>query len=182
MFYASDLYVYTFIQSSKSYYSRIFMCNSNTLQLVKALNIFGDTAPVGLISPYNSAMINIISTNSQTFSSLLINENDLTYIEKTTLTPTLKLIKADRIELQMAKCLNDNFVLSISNQMLYDEISSYGLDSIFLIVDFELNTNSCISFVKSNGIPYFIDEDLDLFLNNNETYYNMSAPPNTTIT
>ena len=82
----------------------------------------------------------------------------------------------------MAKHLNDNFVLSISDQMLYDEIRAYGLDSIFLIVDFELNTNSCISFVKSNGIPYFIDEDLDLFLNNNETYYNMSAPPNTTMT
>ena len=182
LFYASDLYIYTFILSSKSYYSRIFMHNSNTLQLVKAFNIDGDTAPVGLKSPYNSAMINIISTNSQTFSSLLINENDLTYIEKTTLTPTWKLKKADRIELQMAKHLNDNFVLSISDQMLYDEISANGLDNIFLIVDFELNTNSCISFVKSNGIPYFIDEDLDLFLNNNETYYNMSAPPNTTMT
>ena len=65
--------------------------------------------------------------------------------------------------------------------MLYDEMDAYNIDCIFLIVDFDLNTNSCISLSKSNGIPDFIDDDLNLFLNQNETNYNMSAPPNITI-
>ena len=72
LFYVSDLYVYTFIPATKSYYSRIFMYNSNTLQLVKAFTIGADASPVSLKSPYNSAMINIISTNHKNFSSLLI--------------------------------------------------------------------------------------------------------------
>ena len=175
--YVSDLYVYTHISVTSSYPSLVFMHSSNTLQLVKAFNITEFYLPVVIQNSYNSSMINIIFTERQTFFSLLINENDLTYIGST-LNTTWKLRLAARYGLAMAKHLNDKFVLSVSDRMLYDEIGIYGLDCIFLIVDFDLNTNSCISLDKSNGIPGFIDDDLNLFLNQNETHYNMSAPPN----
>ena len=66
----------------------------------------------------------------------------------------------------------------MTSQMFYYENSAFGLDTIFLIVDFYLNTSSCTEISRSDGVSILIDEDLALFSNLNATFYNMSAPPN----
>ena len=65
--YVSDLYVYSHISETSSYPSRIFMHNSNTLQLVKAFRITKYYFPVVIQNSYNSSMINVIFTERQTF-------------------------------------------------------------------------------------------------------------------
>ena len=66
----------------------------------------------------------------------------------------------------------------MASQMLYNENNIFGIDTIFLIVDFYLNTSSCTEISRSDGISILKDEDLAPFYNLTTTYINMSAPPN----
>ena len=66
----------------------------------------------------------------------------------------------------------------MTSQMFLYENNAFGEDNIFLIVDFYLNTSSCIKINKYDGIYVLVDKDLVLFDNKNSTNYNMSAPPN----
>ena len=69
----------------------------------------------------------------------------------------------------------------MTSQMFYYENNAFGIDTIFVIVDFYLNTSSCSKISKDYGISILRYTNVEHYLNQSDPYYNMSAPPNTEI-
>ena len=129
-------------------------------------------------NPFNSSISNIIWRDLQFVYSLIINEEEVTLIQQYTLNVTWKLHFSGPHLLSMTKHLNGKFAISITDQMYYNEINSYGLESILLIVDFNLDTNACISFGRIDGISFLKEVDVNTFLNPNISVKNMNSLPN----
>ena len=154
------------------------MHNSSELNLIKAFNVNTWNFIIGIQNPYNSLINNIIFRDAQYLYSLVIDEENVSLIQQHTYNITWKLLFTNPHWLAISRHLNGLFVISVTDQMLYQENIAYGLDTIILITDFFLNTNSWIGFERYDGISFLIDENISKFLNPNTSINNIKKPPN----
>ena len=156
----------------------ILLYRADSLQIIKAFRIFDWVFSVAIQNPYDPSLCNIIFTNNQFLYSLLINENDIESIKKNTFKLDINFKTGNCYGLSITKHLNDRFVISMTSQMFYYENNAFGIDTIFVIVDFYLNTSSCSKISKDYGISILRYTNVEHYLNQSDPYYNMSAPPN----